>query len=82
MTDPERNFSNGIGWTFMERTGRYALIIDHGKVTYAEKEDNPKLVTVRIIACFQNLGTIMLTNYSRSLGRMLFWLSYEAYGSE
>ncbi|MCJ1237560.1 Peroxiredoxin Asp f3 [Varicellaria rhodocarpa] len=46
MTDPERNFSNSIGWTFMERTGRYALIIDHGKVTYAEKEDNPKLVTV------------------------------------
>ena len=31
-------FSKSIGWTMGERTARYALVIDHGKVTYAEKE--------------------------------------------
>lgn len=36
MTDPEAKFSQKIGWTMGERTARYALVIDHGKVTYAE----------------------------------------------
>lgn len=38
MTDSEVSFSKKIGWTKGERTGRYAIIIDHGKVVYAEKE--------------------------------------------
>lgn len=38
MTDSEASFSKKIGWTKGERTGRYAIIIDHGKVVYAEKE--------------------------------------------
>ena len=38
LTDPEAKFSKSIGWTKGERTGRYAMIIDHGKVTYAENE--------------------------------------------
>ncbi|KAG6367512.1 hypothetical protein INS49_001702 [Diaporthe citri] len=39
-TDAETKFSQQIGWTLGERTGRYALIVDHGKVTYAEKAAN------------------------------------------
>ena len=38
LTDPEAKFSKSIGWTRGERTGRYAIVIDHGKVTYAENE--------------------------------------------
>lgn len=33
-----------------ERTGRYALVIDHGKVTYAEKESSGGEVTVSEVA--------------------------------
>lgn len=33
----ETKFSKQIGWTMGERTGRYALVIDHGKVIYAEQ---------------------------------------------
>ena len=39
-------FSKSIGWTMgEERTGRYAIVVDHGKVIYAEREENPKVVT-------------------------------------
>ncbi|KAL8732408.1 MAG: hypothetical protein Q9166_002808 [cf. Caloplaca sp. 2 TL-2023] len=38
MTDTDTSFSKSIGWTKGERTGRYAMIIDHGKITYAENE--------------------------------------------
>ena len=38
MSDPETKFSKLIGWTMGERTARYAMIIDHGKVVYAERE--------------------------------------------
>ena len=49
MTDPGAKFSKEIGWTAgEERTGRYALIIDHGKITYAEKESSPGEVSVPI----------------------------------
>lgn len=34
-TDPEAKFSKSIGWTMGERTGRYAIVVDHGKVIYA-----------------------------------------------
>ncbi|KAG6993978.1 hypothetical protein G7Y79_00048g083740 [Physcia stellaris] len=39
LSDPGIAFSKQIGWTKgPERTGRYAMIIDHGKIVYAEKE--------------------------------------------
>ncbi|KAI9042106.1 peroxiredoxin family protein [Aspergillus affinis] len=38
LTDPEARFSSSIGWTSGERTGRYAIVVDHGKVTYAQLE--------------------------------------------
>lgn len=44
MTDTKTAFSQAIGWTAGERTGRYALILDHGKVMYAAKEDKPSVV--------------------------------------
>jgi len=38
LSDPETNFSKKLGWTLGERTARYAIIIDDGKIVYAEKE--------------------------------------------
>ncbi|KAK7729839.1 peroxiredoxin type-2 [Cytospora paraplurivora] len=38
-TDAETKFSKSIGWTLGERTGRYALVVDHGKVIYAEQAE-------------------------------------------
>ncbi|RVX66207.1 putative peroxiredoxin pmp20 [Exophiala mesophila] len=38
LSDPETKFSKSIGWTLGDRTARYALIIDNGKIAYAEKE--------------------------------------------
>jgi alkyl hydroperoxide reductase 1 len=38
LSDVGTAFSQKIGWTQGERTGRYAIVIDKGKVTYAEKE--------------------------------------------
>ncbi|GAB0132037.1 hypothetical protein EsDP_00000487 [Epichloe bromicola] len=35
----DNGFSKSIGWTLGERTARYAIAVDHGKVVYAEKED-------------------------------------------
>lgn len=38
MTDTDARFSKDIGWTKGDRTGRYAMIIDHGKIMYAQNE--------------------------------------------
>jgi len=38
LNDVGTEFSKKLGWTIGERTARYALIIDNGKITYAEKE--------------------------------------------
>ncbi|KAJ5092660.1 hypothetical protein NUU61_007530 [Penicillium alfredii] len=40
LSDPDAKFSKGIGWAdeASGRTGRYAVIIDHGKVSYAQIE--------------------------------------------
>jgi len=38
LSDPGTEFSKKLGWTLGERTARYALIIDNGKIVYAEKE--------------------------------------------
>ncbi|KAK4673726.1 hypothetical protein QC763_114500 [Podospora pseudopauciseta] len=36
MSDTGLEFSKSIGWTQGDRTLRYAIVVDHGKVTYAE----------------------------------------------
>ena len=39
MSDSGIKFSKSIGWTRgSDRTGRYAIVIDHGKIVYAENE--------------------------------------------
>ncbi|KAL2023584.1 hypothetical protein VTK56DRAFT_2192 [Thermocarpiscus australiensis] len=38
MSDTNTAFSKSIGWTIGERTGRYAIVVDHGKVVYAEAD--------------------------------------------
>lgn len=48
MSDAGIAFSKSIGWTKgPERTGRYAMVIDHGKIVYAENEPGGD-VTVRL----------------------------------
>ncbi|KAK4140227.1 Redoxin [Dichotomopilus funicola] len=37
-SDANADFSRSIGWASADRTGRYALVIDHGKVVYAEAD--------------------------------------------
>lgn len=46
LSDGELAFSKQIGWTMGERCARYALVIDNGKIVYAEKEEVPKEVSV------------------------------------
>ncbi|PKY07648.1 putative allergen [Aspergillus campestris IBT 28561] len=46
LTDPEARFSSSLGWANAGRTGRYAIIIDHGKVTYADIETKKGAVEV------------------------------------
>lgn len=41
LCDPEAALSKKFGWTIGERTSRYALVIDHGKITYAAVEPSP-----------------------------------------
>jgi len=38
LSDPDTAFSKKLGWTQGVRTARYAIVIDNGKITYAEKE--------------------------------------------
>ncbi|CAG7935755.1 unnamed protein product [Penicillium nalgiovense] len=40
LSDPDAKFSKSIGWAdeASGRTGRYAIVIDHGKVGYAQIE--------------------------------------------
>ncbi|KLU83287.1 peroxiredoxin type-2 [Magnaporthiopsis poae ATCC 64411] len=37
-SDDGAKFSKSLGWTLGERTARYAIVVDKGKVVYAEKE--------------------------------------------
>ncbi|EPS28370.1 hypothetical protein PDE_03316 [Penicillium oxalicum 114-2] len=47
LTDPEARFSKSIGWAdeASGRTGRYAIVIDHGKISYAQIETERGAVT-------------------------------------
>ncbi|KND87375.1 putative peroxiredoxin pmp20 [Tolypocladium ophioglossoides CBS 100239] len=44
-SDADAKFSKSIGWTLGERTSRYAIAIDHGKVIYASQEDDTKSIS-------------------------------------
>ncbi|OJJ45096.1 hypothetical protein ASPZODRAFT_134523 [Penicilliopsis zonata CBS 506.65] len=47
LSDPDAQFSKRIGWADAStgRTGRYALVIDHGKVSYAQIDTQRGVVT-------------------------------------
>lgn len=46
-SDLETKLAEKVGWTAPgNRNGRFAVIIDHGKVTYAEVETELQAVTV------------------------------------
>jgi alkyl hydroperoxide reductase 1 len=48
LSDTKTFFSKEYGWPagMGDRNGRWAMIFDHGKVTYAENEKSPGEVTV------------------------------------
>lgn len=46
LSDPDARFSSSIGWANGPRTGRYAIVVDHGKVTYAQIETEKGAVKV------------------------------------
>lgn len=52
LSDPDAKFSKSIGWAdnASGRTGRYAMVIDHGKVSYAQIETEKGAVKVRKIS--------------------------------
>lgn len=52
MSDPETKFSKRIGWVLGERTARYAMIVDHGKIVYAEKEPGREVTVSCCRVCF------------------------------
>lgn len=49
LSDPDAKFSKSIGWAdnASGRTGRYAIVVDHGKVRYADIETEKGAVKVR-----------------------------------
>ena len=71
MTDPGTKFSQAIGWTAGERTGRYAMIVDKGKVVYAEVESSPGEVSVSDSSEAWWIRHGLITD-SRYRARMLF----------
>ncbi|KAJ5724277.1 hypothetical protein N7488_002312 [Penicillium malachiteum] len=46
LSDPDAKFSQSIGWadSASGRTGRYAIVIDHGKIGYAKIETKKGVV--------------------------------------
>jgi alkyl hydroperoxide reductase 1 len=48
LSDTKTFFSKEYGWPagMGDRNGRWAMVFDHGKVTYAENEKSPGQVTV------------------------------------
>jgi len=48
LSDPDVKFGQSIGWTANGRLARFAMIIDNGKVVYAEREPGRE-VTVSVI---------------------------------
>ena len=77
MSDVDAKFSKSIGWMKgNERTGRYAMVIDHGKIVYAENEPGGD-VTVGAVEALISRPSV--TTF-RCLGTKLLWLSYDGLG--
>ena len=46
LSDYEAKFSKAHAWTWNDRTNRYGIIVDHGKVVYSECEPGPQELVV------------------------------------
>ncbi|KAL8870488.1 MAG: hypothetical protein Q9174_003483, partial [Haloplaca sp. 1 TL-2023] len=78
MSDADAKFSKSIGWTKGERTGRYAMIIDHGKITYAENEPGGE-VTLANVWMSQPRASSSLLKASANLEIKLIVTAYSAH---
>lgn len=57
MSDAGTKFSKSIGWTKgADRTGRYAIVVDHGKIVYAENEPGGDVTVSGAEAVLSNLS--------------------------
>lgn len=75
MSDPEIKFAKSIGWNAGERVARWAMIIDHGKITYAEKEpERGVTVSPTVVKCIV-VEKVVLTRIARFRGLKLFFRS-------
>lgn len=70
LSDPDARFAEKLGWAKNGRTGRWAMLLDHGKVVYADVEKE-KGVNVSFL---QFRSFVVLANYGRSLASMQSWL--------
>lgn len=55
LEDSGLEFSKKIGWVQGERSKRYAVVSDHGKITYAEVEEPGKLEVSAVDAVLAKL---------------------------
>jgi len=55
LSDADTKFSSIYGWTAGGRTARYAMIIDNGKITYAEKEPGREVTVSSVEAVLPKL---------------------------
>ena len=62
LSDTKSKLSQQIGWMagMGERNGRWAMIIDHGTISYAEQEQDPRKVTVLICLFTLSYKTLLM----------------------
>lgn len=62
MSDTKTFFSKNYGWAagMGDRNGRWAMVFDHGKVTYAENEKSPGEVTVSYRNLLKDEGSALI----------------------
>jgi len=81
LADDQTKFAKSIGWLagMGDRNGRFAMVVDKdGKIVYAEKEKDPRQITVSVSSCGR-LGRQVLTMHQcRSLALRLFFPSFDA----
>lgn len=61
LSDPDAKFSKSIGWDMgisPNRTARYAIVLDKGKVVYAEKEPGRDVTVSQMNLVRSNVNVI------------------------
>lgn len=80
LSDPDAKFSKSIGWAdeASGRTGRYAIVIDHGKVSYAQIETERGVVKVcNLTLCFRSFWWLTTQFVCRNPVLMRFLLPFK-----